>query len=415
MDDLDGARTLDEDTVTSEVDEETSEPCAAIEAYVGWGAALDAEAQRLRAATREFLADAWLPRATELFTKGELPREIFQGLGRAGALGASLVGRGGFRPPASKLATCAVMHAIEHTDGGLRCAATIQDCVIQALVRFGDAAQRGEWLEQLVEGERIASFALTEPEAGSDLRAVSTTAVRRGGDWSISGRKGWVTNAPIADVLLVWARTSERNDAIRGFLIERGARGLETPPITGAASMRGALVGQVILDDVRVPSGALLPHAWGLADINACLDYNRLTVAFGVMGAARFCLEEAIRHARARRQFGVALGAKQLVQGQLADMAMQLAAGELLSLDAARRWCSAPLPSFDVSLLKRHNCRAALEIARAARALLGAAGVDLDRHVVRHLLNLEASYTYGGTNEIHGLVMGKTLTGLHAF
>ena len=179
--------------------------------------------------------------------------------------------------------------------------------------------------------------------------------------------------------------------------------------------MRAAPVGRVFLGDVRVPERALLPHAWGLVDINACLDYNRLTVIFGVMGAARFCLEAALKYTRHRRQFGVPIASKQLVQAQLADMATNVALGELLSLHLAKRWEQSPLARFDVSLAKRSNCAAALSVARQARSLLGAHGIDLDSHVSRHLLNLEASYTYGGTHEIHGLVMGKALTGESAF
>ena len=254
---------------------------------------------------------------------------------------------------------------------------------------------------------------LPEPPGGSDVRAVSTKATRRGADWTISGSKGWITNAPHADLILVWARTGERNDAIRGFLVERGTPGLEIEPISDAVSMRVAPVGRVELDEVRVPNSALLPHAWGLIDINACLDYNRVTVLFGVMGAARFCLERAARYSKTRHQFGVPIGSKQLVQSHLADMACQV--GELLSLQLASRWGAGPLSRFDVSLAKRNNCSVALDVARRARGIFGANGIDLKNHVARHMLNLESSYSYGGTHEIHGLVMGKIITGENAF
>jgi glutaryl-CoA dehydrogenase len=286
---------------------------------------------------------------------------------------------------------------------------------VQALVRFGNDAQRSRWLAPLTSGRAIASFALTEPDAGSDVRAVSTRATRRGGDWVIDGEKGWITNAGVADVILVWARSGEGNDAIRGFLIERGTPGLRIDPVGEPVAMRAAAMGRVRLDGVRVPHAALLPHAWGLTDINACLDYNRLTVIFGVMGAARACFRSAVRHARSRRQFGVPIGAKQLVQAELAEMASQVVTGELLSLHLARRWQEAPPGRFDVSLAKRSNCRAALDIARRSRAVLGASGLVVDTHVARHLLNLEASYTYGGTHEIHTLVLGRSLTGENAF
>jgi glutaryl-CoA dehydrogenase len=387
--------------------------CEAVEAFAGWNT-LDRDAAEIRARVLA-LVEPWLrDEAATCFGQSRFPKELFAQLGTAGAIGASLVGREG-KPPLSRLATCAIMHALEYGDGGLRCAVTIQDSVIQALVRFGDNAQRERWLQPLVHGQAVASFALTEPQAGSDVRALSTKATRVDGDWVIRGSKGWITNAPHADVLLVWARTSERNDAIRGFLIERGTPGLDIEPIGDAVAMRVAPVGRVTLDDVHVPNSALLPHAWGLSDINACLDYNRLTVLFGVMGAARFCLEWATKYSRTRHQFGVPIGSKQLVQERLADMACQVGIGELLSLQLASRWEAGPLPRFDVSLAKRNNCSVALDVARSARAVLGANGVDLKTHVARHMLNLEASYSYGGTHEIHGLVIGKILTGENAF
>jgi glutaryl-CoA dehydrogenase len=386
---------------------------AAIEAFAGWSTALDPAAAQLRARVLERI-EAWLPEVSEAFETGTFPRPLFRALGEAGALGASLVGRRG-QPALSRVATCAVMHAVEYGDGGLRCALTVHDSVIQALVRFGSDEQRARWQEPLVEGEALSAFALTEATAGSDIRAIGTRATRSGGDWLLSGAKSWVTNAPRADVVLVWARTGERHDAIRGFLVERGTPGLEVEPIPSAFSMRVAQVGRVRLDRARVPDAALLPHAWGLVDINACLDYNRLTVLFGVMGGARRCLDLALEHAEARQQFGVPLAAKQLVQTMLADMAQRVALGELASLHLAQRWDHGPLPRFDISLVKRSNCAAALEVARTARAMLGAGGIDLERHVIRHLLNFEASYSYGGTHEIHGLVVGKELTRESAF
>ncbi len=386
---------------------------AQVEAFAGWQTALDPEAARLRRRVLE-LVERWQPQATQAFTQGRFPDELFRRLGQAGALGASLVGRDG-KPPGSKLATCAVMHAVEYGDGGLRCALTVHDSVIQALVRFGSEAQQARWLDPLVRGEAVAAFALTEPQAGSDIRAVSTKATRQGDEWLLTGAKSWITNGPRADVILIWARTGERNDAIRGFLVEKGTPGLDVETITTASAMRIAPVGRVHLDRVRVPHSAMLPHAWGLTDINACLDYNRMTVLSGVMGGARRCLEIALTYAAQRYQFGVPIASKQLVQSMLADMAQRVALGELAILHLARRWEEGPLPRFDVSLIKRHNCAAALEVARMARSILAANGTDLEHQVVRHLLNLEASYSYGGTHEIHGLIVGKALTRENAF
>lgn len=386
---------------------------AAVEAFAGWGDALDLEAQAVRQHVLN-LVEAWQPEAAAAFSSGTFPDELFRQLGQVGALGASLVGRNG-RPPLSKMATCGVMHAVEYGDGGLRCALTVHDSVIQALVRFGSDAQRERWLEPLVNGEIVSAFALTEPHAGSDIREVSTKATRRGDDWLLAGNKSWITNGPRADLILIWARTGERNNAIRGFLVEKGTPGLHIETISSAYSMRIAPVGRVNLDGVRVPQSALLPHAWGLTDINACLDYNRMTVLFGVMGGARRCLDIALEYAGSRYQFGVPIASKQLIQTMLADMADRVALGELAALHLAQRWEKETLPRFDVSLTKRHNCAAALDVARMARTILGANGVDLNRHVIRHLLNMEASYSYGGTNEIHGLIVGKELTRESAF
>lgn len=388
--------------------------CAEVEAFAGWSTTLDEPARRIRREILDLVRAQWLPIAGASFLEGRFPQALFRELGRRGAIGASLVGRDG-RPPLSRVATCAIMHALEYGDGGLRCAVTIQDSVIQAVVRFGSERQRARWLQPLCEGEVLASFALTEPDAGSDVRAVATSARRDGDGWLLTGRKTWITNAPSADVVLVWARTGERNDDLRGFLVERGTAGLVIEPIAHAASMRAAPVGRITLDRVRVPEDALLPHAWGLTDVNACLDYNRMTVLFGVMGAARFCLETAIDHAMTRRQFDAPIGSRQLVQSQLADMATLVAIGELATLRLATRWQQGELTRFDVSMGKRSTCAAALDVARRARSLLGAQGVDLDRHVTRHLLNLEASSTYGGTHDIHALVMGRLLTGENAF
>ena len=391
----------------------SSNRLAAVEAFAGWSTALDPAASDVRGRVLD-LIEQWLPNASEAFSSGTFPAGLFRDLGSAGAIGASLVGRNE-NPPLSKLATCAIMHAVEYGDGGLRCALTVHDSVIQALVRFGSDEQRKRWLDPLVSGNIVSAFALTEPNAGSDIRSVSTKAARSGDDWLLSGSKSWITNGPRADVILIWARTGERTNAIRGFLVEKGTPGLNVEAITTASSMRIAPVGRVNLDQVRVPHSALLPHAWGLTDINACLDYNRLTVLFGVMGGARRCLDIALEYATTRHQFGVPIASKQLVQTMLADMAERVAMGELACLHLAKRWEEGPLPRFDVSLAKRSNCAAALDVARMARAILGANGIDLDRHIMRHLLNLEASYSYGGTHEIHGLVVGKELTQESAF
>lgn len=409
---------LDEMSIEEDVhalieEHEEDDPGGVLDELAGWSR-LDADARQRRASIRTLVTNQLLPDVAEAFLEGRFPRSLFRELGNAGALGAGLAEHDAHEVQ-NRMATLGVMHSLEWGDGGLRCAVTIQDSVIQALVRYGDDQQRARWLPSLRSGEAVASFGLTEPQAGSDVRALSTRAVRRGRDWVLSGTKGWVTNAPVASILLIWARTGERNDAIRGFLVEPDALGVTVEPIRHAASLRVATVGRVTLDGTVVSNEALLPHAWGLSDINACLDYNRMTVAFGAIGAARFCLETAIRRARDRWQFGVPIATKQLIQGQVTDMATKVVLGELLALHIAERWQHLPLSRLEVSLLKRNNCAAARSVALAARSILGAHGIDLDNHVARHLLNVEASYSYGGTHEIHGLVVARSLLGVNAF
>ncbi|GAB4278489.1 MAG: acyl-CoA dehydrogenase [Candidatus Promineifilaceae bacterium] len=413
LDDAQTQITVDQETQKLRQQHKTVNRATAVESFAGWSDMLDPEATSVRRHVLD-LVEQWQPNASEAFSSGTFPDKLFRDLGTVGALGASLVGRNG-KPPLSRLATCAIMHAVEYGDGGLRCALTVHDSVIQALVRYGSDVQREQWLEPLTNGSIVSAFALTEPNAGSDIREVSTKAIRRSNDWLLSGTKSWITNGPRADLILIWARTGERNDAIRGFLVEKGTPGLNIETISTATSMRIAPVGRVNLNQVCVPHSAMLPHAWGLTDINACLDYNRMTVLFGVMGGARRCLDIALDYAATRVQFGVPIAAKQLVQTMLADMAERVAMGELAALHLAKRWEKAPLSRFDVSLTKRNNCAAALEVARMARSILGANGIDLDRHIMRHLLNLEASYSYGGTHEIHGLIVGKELTRESAF
>lgn len=409
---LTGTVAQDADTAVLEEVAEERGAGPEIDRAVGWSQ-LDEATRALRRNTLGVVTGEWLAGAAGDFLAGRFNRGVLHDLGSIGALGTGIVDSD--RPGRDKTATFAVMHSLEYAGGGLRCAITIQDSVLQALTRFGSDAQKEQWIGPLMRGEAIACFGLTEPDAGSDVRSLQTHAVRREGDWVLNGQKGWLTNAPSADVLLVWARSTDHHNEIRGYLVDPNAPGVKIEQVTNNAGMRTAPVGLVHLDGVRVPADAVLPHAWGLADINACLDHNRMTVAFGVMGAARFCLEKSIEFACARQQFGAPLGIKQLVQQRIADMACAVVTGEQLALRLAEEWQRRPLTRFEVSLVKRANCSAALDVARQARAVLGSRGLDLDNHVIRHLLNLEASYTYGGTHEIHGLVIGKTLTGLDAF
>jgi glutaryl-CoA dehydrogenase len=284
-----------------------------------------------------------------------------------------------------------------------------------AIHRFGSDEQKQNWLPRLASAEAIGCFGLTEPDSGSDPGSMRTRARHDGDDWILNGEKSWITNSPCADVAVVWARTDADAASIRGFLVERGTQGFATPHIPHKMSMRASQTGSIVLEDARIPGSALLPGTTGLGSPLSCLNNARFSVAFGVMGAARFCLETAVSYSRERIQFGVPIGSKQLIQTQIADIATQVVLGELLALHVAKLKDDGAVTPLQVSMAKRNNCAVSLEIARKVRGILGANGISLDYHVIRHALNLESTYTYEGTHEIHALILGRGLTGLDAF
>jgi glutaryl-CoA dehydrogenase len=379
-------------------------------------AELDEEERLVRASVRRFVRERYLPRAAELYAREEFPRDLVPELAELGVLGASLTGYGcaGMSPVAYGL----MLEELEYGDSGLRSFTSVQgSLVMYALHAFGSEEQKQRFLPEMARGRSIGCFGLTEPDSGSDPASMQTRARRDGGDYVLDGTKMWITNAPLADVAVVWAKVDGGGaESIRGFVVERGTRGFETSRIHGKMSLRSSETGALHLEGCRVPASALLEHKPGLGAALSCLAEARFGIAWGAVGAAKACFDCALAYTKERVQFGVPIARKQLVQAELADMASAIVQAELLSLHYGRRKQRGnKLTPAQVSLSKRNNVAMARDVARRARGLLGANGILLEYPVVRHLLNLESVYTYEGTHEIHTLVLGKSLTGEDAF
>ena len=382
-----------------------------IEQLIGWDGLLRDDERQVRQSVRRLVSERFLPRIVADYEAGRFATELIPELAKIGLLGANLEGYGcaGMGAVAYGLAC----HELETCDSGLRSFVSVQTSLaMYALHRFGSEAQKERWLPEMAAGRAVGCFGLTEPNHGSDPAGMETRADRDGAGWILSGRKLWITNAQIADLAIVWARTGE---GVRGFIVERGMEGFSAEEIPHKLSMRASVTGGLLLDGVRVPEENRLPEASGLKAPLACLDNARFGVAFGVLGAARACLEIALQYACDRKQFGVPIAAKQLVQLELADIATEVVKASLLALHYARLKEAGRLHPAQTSLLKRNNCRIALEAARRCRAVLGANGVAGEFHILRHAANLESTFTYEGTDQIHTLSIGRALTGSSAF
>ncbi|MQS07987.1 acyl-CoA dehydrogenase family protein [Streptomyces alkaliphilus] len=367
----------------------------------------------IRAAVRRWAADRVLPGVAGWYERGELPvvRELARELGSLGALGMTLEGYGCAGAGAVQYGlTCLELEA---ADSGIRSLVSVQGSLaMYAIHRHGSSEQRERWLPVMAAGEAIGCFGLTEPDHGSDPGSMRTRARREGSDWVLTGRKTWITNAPIADVAVVWARTEE---GIRGFVVPTDTPGLSAPEIRHKWSLRASVTGELVLDGVRLPADAVLPGARGLGAPLGCLGHARYGIVWGAPGAARSCLETALEYSRTREQFGRPIGGFQLTQAKLADMAVELHKALLLALHLGRRMEAGSLTPEQISFGKLNNVREALEICRTSRTVLGANGISLEYPVMRHATNLESVLTYEGTSEMHQLVVGKALTGLDAF
>ncbi|WFE63633.1 acyl-CoA dehydrogenase family protein [Micromonospora sp. WMMD714] len=375
-------------------------------------ASLSEEERQIRAVVRRLVDDRVRPHVADWYEDGRVPaRELAREFGRLGLLGMHLTGYG--CAGASAVAYGLACLELEAGDSGVRSLVSVQGSLaMYAVWRFGSEEQKQRWLPAMAAGEAIGCFGLTEPDHGSDPASMVTRARRDGDDWILDGAKMWITNAPVADVGVVWARTDE---GVRGFLVPMDAPGVTAGEIHRKMSLRASVTGEIVLDGVRLPADARLPEAVGLRAPLSCLTEARQGIVWGALGAARDCLETALAYATTRTQFGRPLAGFQLTQAKLADMAVEWNKGLLLALHLGRLADAGTLRPEQVSVGKLNNVREALAIARQCRTILGANGISGEYPVMRHANNLESVLTYEGTSEIHQLVVGQRLTGLSAF
>jgi glutaryl-CoA dehydrogenase len=334
-------------------------------------------------------------------------------MGELGLLGATIPEAYG-GAGASYVVYGLVAREIERVDSGYRSAMSVQSSlVMHPIWAYGDEAQRKRYLPKLASGETVGCFGLTEPDHGSDPGGMRSRAKKVGGGFLLSGSKTWITNSPIADVMVVWAKDDE--GAIRGFVLERGMKGLETPRIEGKFALRASITGMIMMDEVFVPDENRLPHAKGLRGPFGCLNRARYGIAWGAMGAAEFCWHAARDYTLGRKQFGRPLAANQLIQKKLADMQTEIALGLQAALRVGRMMDEGNAAPETISLIKRNSCGKALDIARMSRDMHGGNGISDEYHVIRHVMNLEAVNTYEGTHDVHALILGRAQTGIQAF
>ena len=379
--------------------------------FLGFDRLLEPEERLLRDTVRRWVGDRVLPSIGDWFTEGILPRELATELGGLGLLGMHLDGYG--CPGASAVDYGLTCLELEAGDSGLRSMVSVQGSLAMFPIReYGSEDQRREWLPRMAAGEVLGCFGLTEPDSGSDAASMRTTARRDGPDWILNGTKTWISNGSVADVAIIWARAE---DGVRGFIVPTDTPGFAARDIPRKLSLRASHTSELALDDVRLPREAALPGVSSMRGPLSCLTEARYGIVWGAMGAARSCYEAALDYATTRQQFGRPIGAFQLTQHKLVEMMVSVNRGLLLALHIGRMKDRGGAGSEHVSLGKFDNVRMALDVARTARSVLGANGITLDYPVMRHMNNLESVITYEGTNEIHTLILGQSLTGLPAF
>jgi glutaryl-CoA dehydrogenase len=373
---------------------------------------LSDDERAVRDAARQYAQKKLLPRVTRAFREERYDADLLREFGKQGFLGITLEGYG--CPGGSHVMYGLVAREIERVDSGYRSGLSVQSSLVMYPIHtYGSEAQKKQYLPGLAKGEIVGCFGLTEPDFGSDPAGMRTRAKKTKSGWTLSGSKTWITHAPVADVMVVWAK--DEDDVIRGFLLERGMKGLTTPTIEGKFSMRASVTGQIVMDEVAVPDANRLPGAEGLKGPFGCLNKARHGIAWGALGAAEFCWHAAREYTLARKQFGRPLAANQLIQKKLTEMLTEITLGLHAVLRLGRLFDEGRATPEMVSLLKRNNAGKALEIARAARDMHGGNGIVDEFHVIRHLLNLETVNTYEGTHDIHALVLGRAQTGIAAF
>ena len=376
-------------------------------------AQLSEEERMVRDMARDFCQDKLMPGIVEANRHETFDRTIFNQFGELGLLGMTLPEKYGCA--ATNYTTYGlVAREVERVDSGYRSAMSVQSSLVMyPIFTYGSEEQRMKYLPKLATGEMVGCFGLTEPDHGSDPGGMVTRAKKTDGGYILNGAKMWITNSPIADVAVVWAKTED--DVIRGFIVERGMKGFSTPKIEGKFSLRASITGEIVLDNVEVPDENLLPNVKGLKGPFGCLNNARFGIAWGALGAAEFCWHAARQYTLDRKQFGRPLAANQLIQKKLADMQTEITLALQGCLAAGRLIDAGNCPVETISLIKRNSCGKALEVARNARDMHGGNGVSDEFHVIRHMMNLEAVNTYEGTHDIHALILGRAQTGIQAF
>ena len=370
------------------------------------------EEKMIRDSARAFAQDKLQPRIRDAFRHEKFDRAIMNEMGAMGLIGAMTAEKYG-GAGLGYVAYGLIAREIERVDSGYRSAMSVQHSLVMfPIENFGTEAQKQKFLPRLATGEIVGCFGLTEPDAGSDPGGMKTRASKTANGYVLNGAKMWITNSPIADIAVVWAKLE---GDIRGFIVERGTKGFSTPEITGKISLRASITGEIVLDNVEVGEDSLLPLAKGLGGPFACLNKARYGIAWGTMGAAEDCWHRARSYVLERKQFGKPLAATQLIQKKLADMQTEISLGLMGCLALGRGLEHGTIAPPAISLMKRNNCGKALDIARMARDMHGGNGISDEYHVIRHMVNLETVNTYEGTHDVHALILGRAQTGLQAF
>jgi len=373
---------------------------------------LSEDERLVRDSARDYCRERLFPRVLTANREERFDREIMNEMGELGFLGSTIEGYG--CAGANYVSYGLIAREVERIDSGYRSAMSVQSSLVMYPIwDFGTEAQRQKYLPKLATGEWVGCFGLTEPDHGSDPGSMVTRARAVDGGWLLNGAKMWITNAPIADVFVVWAKTED--GVIRGFILEKGMKGLKAPKIEGKFSLRASATGEIVMDDVFVPDDNILPGVKGLRGPFSCLNNARYGIAWGALGAAEFCWHAARDYTLGRRQFGRPLAANQLIQKKLVDMQTEITLGLNACLRLGRLKDEGRCPPEAISMLKRNNCGKALDVARLARDMHGGNGIHDEYHVIRHLMNLETVNTYEGTHDIHALILGRAQTGIQAF
>src|SRR4249920_3078215 len=376
---------------------------------------LTEDERAVRDTAHAYAQEKLAPRVIEAYLEEKTDRAIFNEMGALGLIGVTIPEKYGCAG-ANYVSYGLIAREIERVDSGYRSMNSVQSSlVMHPIYAYGSEEQRQKYLPRLASGEWVGCFGLTEPDAGSDPGSMTTRAEKVSDGYRLTGTKMWISNAPMADVFIVWAKSAAHDNAIRGFVLEKGMKGLSAPKIGGKLSLRASITGEIVLDNVVVPESALLPNVSGLKGPFGCLNRARYGISWGAMGAAEDCMHRARQYTLDRKQFNRPLAATQLVQKKLADMETEIALGLQASLRVGRLMDEGKMAPEMISLVKRNNCGKALDIARVARDMHGGNGISSEYHVMRHAQNLETVNTYERTHDVHALILGRAITGLQAF